>query len=158
MTNYDPDRAVHVPATISNFWVFPGETEQCPLARQLVRVALRDRTSIVDDAELVISELFGNGCRHTRSGEPGGTLGVSVSALAAGPALVSVTDEGPTRGDRASGRRYWPTVKPMTPDTLGWRGLHLVATIADDWGHTPTDGLGLTVWAAFTYTLPLQQP
>jgi len=148
-----PARRTHppgpTPAAVSECREFPGRTSQCPLARQLVRTSLRHRVPIAEDAELVVSELFANACRHTASGEPGGTLAVSVSALATGLAVVSVTDQGPTRADLAAGRRAWPELKRATPDSPGWRGLHLVAAVADGWGHTPAEEMGLTVWAAF---------
>ncbi|MFD0772457.1 ATP-binding protein, partial [Streptomonospora algeriensis] len=94
MTAFDPARPTA--AAVSECRGFSGEPGHCPCARDLVRTALRDRPQLVDDAELVVSELFANACRHTRSGEPGGTLAVSVSALATGLAVVSVTDQGPT--------------------------------------------------------------
>ncbi|GAA3749454.1 anti-sigma regulatory factor (Ser/Thr protein kinase) [Spinactinospora alkalitolerans] len=134
---------------VTEFKEFPGEIGCCPTVREMVRTALREHRRIVDDAELAVSELFGNACRHTRSGEPGGTLAVSVSALVTGLAVVSVTDQGPRSADLAAGRHPLPEVKPMDPDALGWRGLHLVAEVTDDWGHTPTDEGGLTVWALF---------
>lgn len=142
----------HAPAarsSVSELRVYPGDTVHCPHVRKLVRTALGGRTDIVDDAELVAAELFGNACRHTASGEPGGTLALSISALATGMAVVSVTDEGPTRADLAAGRRRWPELKPAAPDAAGRRGLYLVAALADGWGHTPAEDLGLTVWAAF---------
>lgn len=137
------------PPAVSELRVFPGEPVHCPGARRLVRTALRDHTAIVDDAELVAAELFGNACRHTRSGEPGGTVGVSISALPTGLAVVSVTDEGPTRSERQAGTHSWPEVKPVTLTAPGKRGLHVVAALADGWGHTPAEESGLTVWAAF---------
>ncbi len=148
MTGYELGRLT----AVSEFQEFPGQAQACPLARELVRTALCNHTRIVADAELVVSELFGNACRHTRSGEPGGILAVSISALVTGLAVVSVTDQGPTRADRAAGRRRWPELKPMTPGAPGWRGLHLVAEVADGWGHTPAEDMGLTVWAVFEAT------
>lgn len=146
-----PADPVPAPGTagVSECRRFPGETDQCPLVRRLVRTALRVRPDVADDAELVIAELFGNACRHTRSGDPGGTLAVSISALPRGLAVVSVTDEGPTHADRLAGHRRRPELRPMTGDAPGWRGLHLVAALSDGWGHTPAEELGLTVWAAF---------
>ncbi|CAM3804887.1 hypothetical protein GCM10009799_30020 [Nocardiopsis rhodophaea] len=133
---------------VSEFKEFPGEPAYCPDARRFVRTALADHRRVVDDAELVVSELFGNGCRHTRSGE-GGTLGVSVSALVTELTVVSVADQGPTAADLAVGRHPVPVRKPADPDAFGWRGMHLVSELTDDWGYSPNEDGGLTVWAVF---------
>ncbi|ASU85130.1 hypothetical protein CDO52_22135 [Nocardiopsis gilva YIM 90087] len=133
---------------VSEFKEFPGQPAYCPDARHFIRTVLADHRRVVEDAELVVSELFGNGCRHTRSGE-GGTLGVSVSALVTELTVVSVADQGPTAADLAARRRPVPVLKPADSDTLGWRGIHLVSEVADDWGYSPNDDGGLTVWAVF---------
>ncbi|WP_046467994.1 ATP-binding protein [Allosalinactinospora lopnorensis] len=133
---------------VSVFEDFPGDPAYCPEARRLVRTALKDHPRILDDAELVVSELFGNACRHTRSGE-GGTLSVSVSALVTGLAVISVTDQGPKYDDRAAAHDPVPRLNPPDPATGGWRGLHLVTDVADDWGYDENENEGLTVWAVF---------
>ncbi|MBB6170528.1 anti-sigma regulatory factor (Ser/Thr protein kinase) [Nocardiopsis mwathae] len=133
---------------MSEFKEFPGEPGYCPDARRFVRTVLVDHPRVADDAELVVSELFGNGCRHTRSGQ-GGTLGVGVSALVTDLTVVSVVDQGPTAADLAARRRPVPVRRPADPNTLGWRGMHLVSELTDDWGYTPNDDGGLTVWAVF---------
>ncbi|MDT0302654.1 ATP-binding protein [Streptomonospora wellingtoniae] len=144
-----PSHDLRPPPAVSELRVYPGEPVHCPHVRRLVRAALAHHTAIVDDAELVAAELFGNACRHTRSGEPGGTLALGISALPSGLAVVSVTDEGPTSAERLTGTDTWPELKSPTPGSPGWRGLHLVAAVADGWGHTPAEDMGLTVWAAF---------
>lgn len=133
---------------VSEFREFPGEVTYCPAARQLVRKALADHTRIMEDAELVVSELFGNGCRHTRSGE-GGTLGVGVSALVTGLAVISVADQGPTSADLDARHTPAPKLMPADQAVIGWRGMHLIAELTDDWGYDPNDEGGLTVWAVF---------
>ncbi|WP_046468355.1 ATP-binding protein [Allosalinactinospora lopnorensis] len=144
---------------VSGFYELPGDAAFCPVARRVVRAALADHTRIVDDAELVVSELFGNACRHTRSGE-GGTLGVSVSALVTGLVVVSVADQGPRSTDTTARRERVPRIMPPDPLAVGWRGLRLVAEVADDWGYDPNDDGGLTVWAVFespAFSFPTQR-
>lgn len=137
-------------ATVSAFWTLPGRISYCPCARAMTRAALGGNPRITDAAELVVSELFSNGCRHTRSGSVNGTLDIGVSTLATGLTLVSVADEG-------TGPRPGLIDAPRVPRRDGrdllnrctGRGLHLVASVADDWGYDPNDRGGTTVWAVF---------
>ncbi|MDA2811711.1 ATP-binding protein [Nocardiopsis sp. RSe5-2] len=137
-------------ATVSAFWTLPGQISYCPCARALTRAALGVNPRIIDDAELVVSELFANGCRHTRSGSANGTLDIGVSTLSTGLTLVSVADEGAAPRPGLIGGPQVPHRKSR--DLLNGRtgrGLHLVASVTDDWGYDPNDRGGTTVWAVF---------
>ncbi|GAA1071875.1 ATP-binding protein [Nocardiopsis composta] len=135
-------------ATVSAFWTLPGEAGYCPCARAMTRAALSDVPRVAEDAELVVAELFSNGCRHTRSGEAGGSIDLSVNLLADGLTLVSVADEGPPWS--APGLRpLLPALPPSSPLRTGLRGLRLVASVSDEWGCDGNERGGHTVWAAF---------
>jgi serine/threonine-protein kinase RsbW len=77
-----------------------------------------------DDAALLVSELFGNSVRHSRSGAAGGTVTVAVSP-GDGLVRVEVTDR--------SGPEV-PELCPAGRDAEGGRGLQLVAGLAARWG------------------------
>ncbi|PSK95721.1 histidine kinase-like protein [Murinocardiopsis flavida] len=139
---------------VSEFWRCPGDPTQCPGLRHRTRTALHAFAHVVDDAELVISELFGNACRHTRSGQ-GGTVAVSISALRTGFVVLTVTDDGPLT-DPATGRPRVPRLADPAPLAIGHRGLRLVADVCDLWGCSRTDEGGHAVWAAFES--PLYRP
>ncbi|GAA3752369.1 ATP-binding protein [Salinactinospora qingdaonensis] len=142
MTGYD----AHMSAAVSQQWSCPGQTRLCPQLRRRTRRALCPFPRIVDDAELVMAELFANACRHSRSGTGGATV-INISALPSELVLLSVTDEGPR--PRADGRPLRPHLKPLDSTAPGHRGLRLVAALADDWGHWPTGEGGNAVWALF---------
>jgi anti-sigma regulatory factor (Ser/Thr protein kinase) len=76
-----------------------------------------------DEAALLVSEMFGNSVRHSRSAA-GGTVTVAVSA-GAGLVRVEVTDRS---GPGA------PELCPAGRDTEGGRGFQLVAGLAARWG------------------------
>jgi anti-sigma regulatory factor (Ser/Thr protein kinase) len=92
---------------------------------------------LLDDMALVVDEFAGNGIRHTASGR-GGKIDV---ALWAGDGVLraEVTDEG------AGGAR--PVMRDAADGESG-RGLHIVAALAERWGHR-ADGARTTVWADF---------
>jgi anti-sigma regulatory factor (Ser/Thr protein kinase) len=133
---------------VAEHWKVPGDPALCPEIRRRTRTALAGFPSLVDDAELVVSELFGNACRHTRSGD-GGTVTVNVSALRTGLVVLSVTDDGPKR-DPVTGRPLRPRVQPFDSRMPCHRGLRIVMAVTDDWGSWTTDDGGHTVWAMFT--------
>ncbi|MFC3995202.1 ATP-binding protein [Nocardiopsis sediminis] len=138
------------PSPVSQLWTYAGRPALCPQLRRRTRAALAVFTRVVDDAELVVSELFGNACRHTRSGDPDGTITVGISALASGLVLLSVGDDGP-RTEPVSGRLPVPQVKPLNADATHHRGLRLVATLSHHWGFYDRERGGRTVWALFAH-------
>jgi hypothetical protein len=66
-----------------------GRAEQPRVARAFVGGVLGPGHPCGDDAVLLVSEMFGNSVRHSRSGAAGGTVTVAVSA---GDGLVRVEE------------------------------------------------------------------
>lgn len=71
---------------------FPGTARQVSEARQFV-TAMLDGSPLRDDAVVVVSELFTNAVRHSRSGLPGGLVVVQLSRWLLG-VRIAVTDQG----------------------------------------------------------------
>lgn len=91
---------------------------------------------VVDESEIVISELVANAFRHARP-LPDGTIGVNWT-VSAGVVEIEVTDGG------------GPTTPHPAPDSVwsaGGRGLRIVGSLANDWGVREDPG-GSTVWAS----------
>jgi len=108
-------------------------------ARRVLVSALRalevDGT-VVDEAEIVVSELVGNAVRHARP-LPDGTIRVSWT-VRAGVVEVEVTDGG------------GPTIPRPAPRSLlsvNGRGLRIVRGLAHEWGVHEDHG-GRTVWVS----------
>jgi anti-sigma regulatory factor (Ser/Thr protein kinase) len=76
------------------------------------------------DAELLVSELFGNSIRHSGSGAPGETVTVAVKTRD-GVVRVEVTDQS---------RPEVPELYPAGRDAEGGRGLQRIAGLAARWG------------------------
>ena len=68
-----------------------GRAERARVARAFAVGVLGPGHPCGDDAALLVSELFGNSVRHSRSGAAGGTVTVAVSA-GHGLVRVEVTD------------------------------------------------------------------
>lgn len=116
----------------------PGVPEQTGvLRRQLAALALLPEAQ-TDVLQGLVSELFTNAVRHTRSGLPGGKVAVTLHRLR-GRVQVRVTDQG-ARGDGGT-----PHVRERDLDREGGFGLRLVAMQADRWG-TLSEGGRTTVW------------
>ena len=75
---------------------FPGTAENCGRVRSWVRSLLLSYPAVRDSVELVASELFTNAIRHTRSGQPGGTVRVALTTVGDPPTLLrlEITDQG----------------------------------------------------------------
>ncbi len=117
----------------------PGVAEQTGvLRRQLSALALLPEAQ-TDVLQGLVTELFTNAVRHTRSGLPGGRVAVTLHRLR-GRVQVRVTDQGP----RGGGVRT-PHVREQDLDREGGFGLRLVAMQADRWG-TLSEGGRTTVW------------
>src|SRR5271165_2931228 len=102
-----------------------GRAERARIARAFVGGVLGPGHPCGDDAALLVSELFGNSVRHSRSGAAaGGTVTVAVSA-GDGLVRVEVTDR--------SGPKV-PELYSAGRDAEGGRGLQLVAGLAARWG------------------------
>jgi anti-sigma regulatory factor (Ser/Thr protein kinase) len=101
-----------------------GRAERARAARAFVGAVLGPGHPCGDDAELLVSEIFGNSVRHSGSGAAGETVTVAVR-VGDGMVRVEVTDRaGPGR----------PELRPAGRDAEGGRGLQLVAALAARWG------------------------
>ena len=86
---------------------------------------------MVDDAELLVSELVTNAVRH---GTP--PITVRVECEAERGLCVSVTDENPEE----------PTPRVADAEDENGRGMRLVDVISDRWGVQQRDGDGKEIW------------
>ena len=106
------------------------------LARQFARAQCAGHTppTLVEDVELVVSELVTNAMRHGR-----GQITMHLE-VAADRVVVGVQDQG---ADQPS---------PREPDAadLNGRGLALVAILAAEWGVRPEPAGGKVVWCVLT--------
>ena len=107
----------------------PGVTRSVRHARLFLRDTLVPEhvapgDDLLDDMALVVGEFAGNGIRHTASGR-GGKIDIALWA-GGGVLRAEVTDEG------AGGAR--PVVRDAADGESG-RGLHIVAALAERWGH-----------------------
>ena len=104
--------------------VFTGRDDQVALARDFVRHAL-GLVPVLDEAVLLVSELCTNALQHTASGR-GGTFEVVVHP---GPRSVRVEVR-----DDGSGKA--PSEHAVDVLSEAGRGLGLVGSVADKWGHS----------------------
>jgi serine phosphatase RsbU (regulator of sigma subunit)/anti-sigma regulatory factor (Ser/Thr protein kinase) len=108
------------------------ELEQVRYVRRYVaeRLAALGHEDLVDEAQLVVSELTTNALLH-----------------AGGRASVQIVDRGDgVRAEVADGTHTPPVLSRGTERTLTGRGLHLVASLAVRWGVTQ-QAQGKVVWA-----------
>ena len=101
-----------------------GRAERARAARAFVGAVLGPGHPCGNDAELLVSEMFGNSVRHSRSGAPGETVTVAIKTRD-GFVRVEVTDR--------SGQGV-PGLHPAGSDAEGGRGLQLVDRLAARWG------------------------
>jgi anti-sigma regulatory factor (Ser/Thr protein kinase) len=94
------------------------------------------------DAALVVSELVGNACRYARE-----QVTVRVELEAGDGLRIEIEDDGPGM----------PFLTPAEPVDAAGRGLQIVATIADRWGTTRTEG-GKFVWVELAHDRATQVP
>jgi anti-sigma regulatory factor (Ser/Thr protein kinase) len=113
-----------------------GRVERARVARAFAVGVLGPGHPCGDDAALLVSELFGNSVRHSRSGAAGGTVTVTVAVrVGDGLVRVEVTD------------RSGPGVPELCPpgrDAESGRGLQLVAGLAARWGWRQRGGRTVT--------------
>ena len=101
-----------------------GRAERARAARSFVSEVLGSGHPYRDAAILLVSEIFSNSIRHSRSGAPGETVTVAVIS-GGGIVRVEVTNRaGPGT----------PVLRPASRDAEGGRGLQLVAGLATRWG------------------------
>ena len=98
--------------------------------------ALEVDETVIDEAEIVISELVANAIRHAQA-LPDGTIRVNWT-VRDGVVEVAVTDGGgPTT----------PTPAPTSPWSANGRGLRIVRSLAHEWGVEDEVG-SCTVWVS----------
>ena len=113
----------------------PPETASVPLARSFIQDLLveHDLEYLIDDVQLVASELATNAAQHARTDFTVRLQGVP------GSVRLSVSDESSSR----------PIRSEMPPaGSGGGRGLNLVSSHSSDWGVTRGRGTK-SVWASF---------
>jgi anti-sigma regulatory factor (Ser/Thr protein kinase) len=120
--------------------IFRAELADSPeaarTARALIRQVLGSDHPSAHDAQLVASELVSNALAHSRSGQPGGTLTLEVSARS-GDVVIRVNDGG--------GAVRGPAVQAPGADSEHGRGLRIVDALATDWG-TQASASGRATW------------
>jgi anti-sigma regulatory factor (Ser/Thr protein kinase) len=116
---------------------FPGDAASVRQSREFVRGVLGESWPCLDDVLVMVSEIASNAVRHTASGD-NSWFDVTVSVTGY-TARVAVVDRGSSS-------------EPRIPDSgggldalTGGRGLRIVDTLADRWGHGG-DELGRVVW------------
>lgn len=115
---------------------FPGAPEQVANVRAFVRETLGDPRfkAVIEDVELLTTELVTNSIRHTRSRATGE---VHVVITASGTVRVKVVDDGSDVS--------MPVVASAGLMDVGGRGLMLVQTLASRFGVRVGD-VSTTTW------------
>ncbi len=114
---------------------WPAAGAAVPAARHMVRTHLREHglAALVDNAELIVSELVGNVVLHV-----GGTVEVSVET-GEDEALLSVSDDSPLS----------PHLRVFSRTSSTGRGMRLVHSLSAEHGVRP-HGTGKTIWVRLT--------
>ena len=114
---------------------FPAHATSASRARSFVgqRLVEHELGYLVDDVQLVVSELATNALTHALT-----PFTVTLAAVAES-LLVKVRDGSPCH----------PVIVDATPLDSAGRGVTLVALLSRDWGVTAHADGGKTVWASF---------
>jgi anti-sigma regulatory factor (Ser/Thr protein kinase) len=112
--------------------VFHGAASSAPMARRFVGdiLAAWGLGDLVDTARLLLGEVISNAVQHT-VGDVTVRLRLRINRL-----RIEVID--------GSDRR--PDLRDAEPDSESGRGLKIVATLADEWGHDAREAGGKVVW------------
>lgn len=122
---------------IHSFRVEPGTQSTAPVREWLGELLVDSSlTSLVPDAQLLVTELINNTLIHV----PGGRADVT-AVIKPDEVEVHVFDQ--------SSRH--PVVCAPAPEELGGRGMLIVDRLADRWGCEPL-GVGKRVWFALKDT------
>lgn len=123
----------------ANYWshatALPGEARSVSRARHFVCSHLVEHrlSHLVDDVQLVASELAANAVRHAH------TPFKVILEKTGDSVLLSVQDGSPSPPAQLASDRL---------DTAG-RGVSIVGLVSHDWGVTDGPGEGKSVWASF---------
>lgn len=121
-----------LPPTESTSMTLAPDVSQVAAARRFVHAEVERRNALrPDDAELLASEAVGNAVRHAATDE----ITVTVAAVDR-VVRVFVHDDDPAH----------PVLSERGPTTVGGHGMHLINTLAADWGVTPVEGDGKELW------------
>lgn len=114
---------------------WPAAADTVREARRLVREQLREhgRAALVDNAELIVSELVGNVVLHV-----GGTVRLSLE-LRQDDVLLEVSDNSPLS----------PHLRLFSRTSSTGRGMRLVHSLSAEHG-VRTSGSGKTIWVRLT--------
>jgi serine/threonine-protein kinase RsbW len=130
----EPSPERRSPARAPDLRVLPGTPESVGVARKFALEMLGDSSS-TQTVMLLVSELVTNAIVHSRSGEPGGTVTVTLCPTP-GAVLIQVRDDGGPSRPRLSAR-------PDGQAEHGY-GLLLVDTLAESWATISSPGGQLT--------------
>jgi anti-sigma regulatory factor (Ser/Thr protein kinase) len=111
-----------------------GRAERARVARAFVAAVLGRGRPSTDVAVLLVSEIFGNSVRHSRSGDPGETITVAVKVTGSAVRVEVTGRSGPGVPELTSAGGY----------EEGGRGIHLVADLATRWGWRRRGGRTVT--------------
>jgi anti-sigma regulatory factor (Ser/Thr protein kinase) len=116
--------------------VFVPSPSAVPAARNFVRRALHTAEPAVEAADVVLvaCELVTNAVRHAASAFCLRVAGVNNAVR------LEIEDTSPRS----------PTPRPVSASAVGGRGLALVDSLTNAWGHYATSSGGKVVWAEFT--------
>ncbi len=117
--------------------VWPAAGAAVPAARRLVRTHLQDHglAALVDNAELIVSELVGNVVLHV-----GGDVELTIE-VGTDEVLLSVSDASPLS----------PHLRVFSRTSSTGRGMRLVHSLSAEHGVRP-HGSGKTIWVRLTPT------
>lgn len=93
-----------------------------------------------DDIVVVVSELLTNAIRHARPSGAWGGQPIRLGLLQPGPCVLCAV---------ADPSEQVPTLREPDGFDENGRGLHVVASLSDDWGWTAPAPSGKVVWAMF---------
>jgi two-component sensor histidine kinase len=120
---------------------FPAAAPSVGGARRFVAEALTDSpVDVVDDVQLMVSELTTNVIQHALTG-----FDVTINRTP-GEIMVKVTDY-------AGG---FPVMGSLRPDAPDGRGLQIVDTLSSGWGVEEASSSGKTVWFSRVLTKPTE--
>ncbi|WP_214109309.1 ATP-binding protein [Acrocarpospora catenulata] len=107
----------------------PGVTASVPIMRRFVHgVLLSAGCTHIDDALLLLTEVFTNAIKHTDSGRiEGGSVRVKVARPTDAAVRVSVVDAGSPHTK--------PELRTSDGESPSGRGLQLVDRLASSWGY-----------------------
>ncbi|MCD0482874.1 ATP-binding protein [Streptacidiphilus sp. ASG 303] len=120
-----------------------GDLQAAGVARHFTRSTLQgwDMPDLVDDVEVIVSEMLSNAIRHGLGGTRGGAGTpnlVGLGLLRRGRTVLCAVSDPSTDV---------PVVRQADGFAESGRGLHLIGALSRAWGWTPPTRDGKSVWA-----------